>query len=72
MFETQNICQMLQKSLLPPHTKKISSLTADEIQNTETSVGHHACWILAFFIENKRVMTESLAPSFTAEQQRGA
>jgi len=32
MFETENIWQMLQKSLLPPRTKKISFLIAGEIQ----------------------------------------
>lgn len=63
---------MLQKFLLPPYTRKISFLIANEIQNTETAVGQHACWILAFFSENKRIMTESLAPSLTAEQQRRA
>lgn len=53
MFETENIWQMLEKSLLPPHTKKVSFLIADEIQTTETSVGQHACWILAFFFSEK-------------------
>lgn len=36
--------------LTASHTKKISFLVADEMQTTETSVGQHACWILAFFL----------------------
>lgn len=72
LLETENTWQMLQKSLLPPHTKKISFLIADEIQNTETSVRYCACWILAFFSENKRIMTKNLARSLTAGQQRRA
>lgn len=50
--------------------EKKSFLTADEVQNTETSAGQHVCWILAFFYTNKNSESESDSLSLLSSKER--